>query len=90
VRIARRRGIDAKVIEAILAGRIDDWPAPILALVRAVDALVTTQDLDDARWDALREHYDERRIIEVCLLVGHYEMLATTITALRVERDFTD
>ena len=33
----------------------------------------------------LRCHLDEREAIELCLLAGHYEMLATTIKALRIQ-----
>ena len=38
-------------------------------------------------WAALRAHLDDRELIELVLLVGHYEMLATTITTLRIEPD---
>ena len=44
-------------------------------------------DLDDATWAALRAHLDEREAIELCMLVGHYEMLATTIATLRIQTD---
>jgi alkylhydroperoxidase family enzyme len=56
-------------------------------LLRAVEALHTTGDLDDATWDAVRAHLDEAQCIELCMLVGHYEMLATTIAALRIQPD---
>lgn len=46
-----------------------------------------TRDLDDDTWAALAEHYDERRLIEIILLVNQYEGLAATITALRIQRD---
>lgn len=57
------------------------------ALLQAADALVRDRDLDDAAWSALRDHLDEREAIELCLLVGHYDMLATTIAALRIQPD---
>jgi alkylhydroperoxidase family enzyme len=44
-------------------------------------------DLDDATWSELRRHLDEREAIELCLLAGHYEMLATAIAALRIQPD---
>jgi hypothetical protein len=28
------------------------------------------------------------RLIELCMLIGHYEMLAMTLNSLRVEPDF--
>ena len=47
----------------------------------------TTRDLTDATWSELRAAYDERTVIEILLLVGHYDMLATTLTTLRLEPD---
>jgi hypothetical protein len=35
----------------------------------------------------VRAHLDEGQTIEFLLLVGHYEMLATTINTLRIESD---
>lgn len=45
------------------------------------------QDLTDETWDDLRLDLDEREAIELVLLVGHCEMLATAITALRIPPD---
>jgi len=38
-------------------------------------------------WEALRRHLDERLALEFLLLVGHYEMLATTLNTLRLRPD---
>ncbi|HEX6419745.1 MAG TPA: carboxymuconolactone decarboxylase family protein [Acidimicrobiales bacterium] len=57
------------------------------AMLRAADVLVAERDLDDATWALLRRHLDEREAIELCLLVGHYDMLATAIAALRIQPD---
>ncbi len=46
-----------------------------------------SRDLDDALWSELRAELDEREAIELVMLVGHYAMLATTLTTLRVEPD---
>jgi hypothetical protein len=35
----------------------------------------------------LRDHVDEQAAIELVLLATHYEMLATTIAALRIPDD---
>jgi hypothetical protein len=45
------------------------------------------RDLDGETWSALRSHLDEPEAIELCQLVGHYEMLATTLRVLRVAPD---
>ena len=36
-------------------------------------------------WRSLSSHLDDRRLIELCMLVGHYEMLAMTITSLGIQ-----
>jgi alkylhydroperoxidase family enzyme len=56
-------------------------------LLRAADALLRERTLDDATWRALTPHFDEGELVEICLLVGHYDMLATTVAALRIEPD---
>ena len=43
--------------------------------------------LSDATWDELRPLYSDRELIELCMLVGHYEMLAMTLNTLRVQPD---
>ncbi|MGH3414398.1 MAG: carboxymuconolactone decarboxylase family protein, partial [Marmoricola sp.] len=56
-------------------------------LLRAVDELLETRDLGDGTWAELAAELDPRRAIELLLLVGHYDMLATTLTTLRVPPD---
>lgn len=88
-RIGRRCGIGPEVLERVFAGpAADGWSEAHRSLLAAVDALVARHDLDDAEWAALSRHYSEPQRIELCMLVGHYELLATTIKTLRVARDF--
>jgi AhpD family alkylhydroperoxidase len=88
VRIGRRCGVGPEVLERCLLGpAAPGWTDRHAALLAAVDALIASKDLDDATWSRLSLHYSEPQRIELCLLVGHYDMLATTIAALRIERD---
>lgn len=57
--------------------------------MRVTEQLIVTKDLDDATWAELRTAYDERTSIELLLLIGHYDMLATTLTTLRLDPDPT-
>jgi AhpD family alkylhydroperoxidase len=87
-RLGRRAGLDKVELERVAEGPgAEGWPARERALLAAVDGLHHDGDLDDATWSTLRDHLGEREAIELCMLVGHYEMLATTITALRIEPD---
>lgn len=65
----------------------EGWSDEDRILLRAADELLETRDISDATWTTLRASYDERRIIELLLLVGHYDMLATTLATLRLEPD---
>lgn len=87
--LARRAGLDEAAVERVLAEgpAAHAWTPRQRAILAAVDALHRDRDMDDATWAELRRHLDDRQAIELCQLVGHYEMLATTIRALRIEPD---
>ncbi|MFC7303436.1 carboxymuconolactone decarboxylase family protein [Streptomyces monticola] len=87
-RIGRRAGVTRADLDRIV-GSLDDpaWSAREQAILAATDMLHERQDLDDATWRRLRTHLDEAAAIELLLLAGHYQMLATTITALRLKPD---
>ncbi|MGV9665708.1 carboxymuconolactone decarboxylase family protein [Nocardia niigatensis] len=88
IRLGRRAGVTADILDRLREGpAAAGWSAKERALLTAVDQLVTTRDLDDATWQSLAEHYDERRLIEIVLLTNQYEGLASTITALRIQTD---
>ncbi|MEZ5311034.1 MAG: hypothetical protein R2735_10685 [Microthrixaceae bacterium] len=57
------------------------------AILATVDALVARQNLTDEEWDHVAAHLDDRQIIELVLLVGHYEMLATFLNTLQISPD---
>ena len=88
IRLGRKAGLDDTDLERVAAGsEADGWRPRERALLAAVEMLHDRGDLDDAAWSELRRHLNEREAIELCMLAGHYEMLATTIAALRIEPD---
>ena len=88
VRIGRRFGIGALELAQLAESPSSPyWPPAQRALLSAVAALVQTRDIDDATWLSLEPHYTPRQLIELCLLVGQYDGLATTIRALRIQPD---
>jgi AhpD family alkylhydroperoxidase len=87
-RLARRAGLSAAEVDRIADGPdAPGWTARQTMLLRTVDELHERRDLSDTSWAAVREHLDERAAIELVLLAGHYEMLATALTTLRVPPD---
>ncbi|MFL6061457.1 MAG: carboxymuconolactone decarboxylase family protein [Marmoricola sp.] len=88
VRLGRRAGVTAADVERIRAGSgADGWQGHEALLMRVAEELLATRDLTDATWAELRAAYDERTCIELLLLVGHYDMLATTLMTLRLSPD---
>ncbi|MFD4292207.1 carboxymuconolactone decarboxylase family protein [Rhodococcus sp. NPDC058505] len=88
IRLGRRAGVTAELLARVLVGPdADGWSARHRAMLVAVDELVATRNIADNAWAALAEHLDDRGMIEFVLLVGQYDMLATTIDTLRIERD---
>lgn len=89
VRLGRRAGLHDADLHRVGEGpRAGGWSERERAILTAVDelhGLPMDGEMDDATWTALRGHLDERGLIELCLLVGHYEMLATTIAALGIQ-----
>lgn len=86
--LGRRAGLtDAELLRVAEGPEAAGWSVREAVLLRTVDLLHHERDLDDAAWSALREHLDERTSLELLLLAGHYEMLATTLITLRVQPD---
>jgi AhpD family alkylhydroperoxidase len=87
-RIGRRAGLTAEEIARVTDGsHAPGWSERERLLLTVVDDLHRTRDLSDRTWAALSKELDERTRIELLMLVGHYEMLATTLHVLRVEPD---
>jgi len=87
-RLGRRAGLSDAEIDRVTRGpEADAWSAGERLLLEATDELHAHADLSDATWARLRAAYDERRCIELVMLVGHYQMLATTLITLRVSPD---
>ncbi|MCW6007882.1 carboxymuconolactone decarboxylase family protein [Micromonospora sp. CPCC 205371] len=88
VRLGRRAGLTDEQIERAGAGPdAPGWTDHQRALLRAVDEFTVDRTIGAATWAALSAAYDEAQLIELCLLIGHYEMLAGTLNALGVEPD---
>jgi AhpD family alkylhydroperoxidase len=63
------------------------WSGRDATLLAATDRLVADRDLDDACWLRLRAELSEVECVEFCMLVTHYDLLATVLTTLRVPPD---
>ena len=88
VRLGKRAGVTAADVERIKTGSTaEGWQGHEQLLMRTAEELIGTKDLTDASWAEVRAAYDERTAIELLLLIGHYDMLATTLMTLRLSPD---
>ena len=88
VALGKRAGVSTTDVERVVAGpSAAGWSERERTLLTAVDELHHQRDLDDPTWRALRAELSEPQAIELVLLVGHYEMLATAIGTLRIQPD---
>ena len=87
-RIGRAAGLTAEEIERVRSGPdAEGWTRRQTLLLRAADEIHDDGEIGDGLWPELAGEFDEERLIELCLLIGHYEMLAATLKSLRVQRD---
>jgi alkylhydroperoxidase family enzyme len=87
-RLGRRAGLTSAEVDRVADGPdAEGWGPRERLLLRVTDELHAEQDLSDATWAELRAALGERECIELVMLVGHYTMLATTLTTLRVRPD---
>ncbi len=88
VRIAERLGITRAEIVRVAGGPdAEGWTAEEVALLRGADELHEHSKISAETWERLAEHHDDRGLIEITMLVGHYHMVAYALNSLEVELD---
>ena len=86
VAICTDLGIKREAMERVLVGpSADGWSLLESLLLRATDELHSERQITDATWDALAVHLNEQQLIELCFLVGQYEMLAMFLRTAGVQ-----
>lgn len=87
-RIAVGAGVSADEISRVIDGsEAPGWSTSDAALLRGADEMHGESKISDATWSALSEHYDEHQMIEICMVVGQYHLVAFTLNSLGVERE---
>ena len=85
-RLGKRAGLSGEEIERVRSGPgAPGWSERQALLLRAADELHADGRIGDELWALLAAQLDEVRLIELCMLIGHYEMLAMTLNSLAVE-----
>lgn len=85
-RIGARAGLSEEEVSRVRIGPdAPGWSERQEALLRAADEMHNKGRIEDELWGRLAAHLDEVRLIELCMLIGHYEMLAMTLNTLQVQ-----
>jgi 4-carboxymuconolactone decarboxylase len=89
VRIGLDAGLTDDEIDRLAADppRDDDWSDDDRALLRAADELHADATISDTTWQALARRLDHQQLIEVCMIVGQYHLVAFTLNALGIETE---
>jgi AhpD family alkylhydroperoxidase len=85
-RIGQRAGLSAEEVERVRQGpEAPGWSLRQQHLLRAADEMHAEGRIGDEVWAVLAAELDDDLMIELCLLIGHYEMLAMTLNSLEVQ-----
>jgi alkylhydroperoxidase family enzyme len=86
--IAQLAGLGADDVARVREGDgAEGWSDRQAVLLRAADELYADRLISDETWAELRPLLSDAELIEVCMLVGHYGMLAGTLNSLEVPLD---
>jgi AhpD family alkylhydroperoxidase len=87
-RLALTAGLSAADVLRVREGPdAAGWSERQRLLLSAADELLGQRTLSASAWSALRPLLSDAQLIELCMLVGHYEMLAMTLNSLGVAPD---
>lgn len=85
-RLGQKAGLSAEEVARVREGAdAPGWSQRQRLLLRAADEMHAEGRIGDELWAGLAAELDEMRLIELCMLIGHYEMLAMTLNTLGVE-----
>lgn len=86
VPLGLRAGLRPEEVAAAASGPLAaDLSEHQRLLVAITDELLSQRALSEETWRAARQTLTEREVIEMCLLVGHYQGLASAIGGLGIQ-----
>lgn len=83
--LATRAGLGPQDVARVADGPGAGWGRRRQLILQATDELHDRRVITDGTWQALGGELTERQLVELCFLVGHYEMLAMVLNSLGVE-----
>ncbi len=91
VEIGRAAGLTDVEIARVAAGPLaEGWSPEDADLLRAADELHGSSRISSSTWAALAKRWDDQQLIELCMVVGQYHLVAFTLNSLGVEPESED
>ena len=88
VPIGRAAGLTDEEIGRIPSGAAaHGWSELDRTILTATDELHTDACVGDASWARLSEEYDEKQLIELVMVVGHYHLVSFALNSFGVQRE---
>lgn len=88
VDIGIRAGVTTEDIMRIPQGpTAPGWEPRLQALMKACDEFHVERMIAEDTWQTLEQHFSARLLIEVMMLIGHYEMLAGVLNSSGLQLD---
>ena len=90
--MAKELGISDAEIQSLASSHASRWDERLSAFVKGVDELIDDKRLSDQTWGRLSKHLTPDQMVEFCMLVGHYIMVAISInsTGVKLEPGYLD
>lgn len=86
VAIGRQAGLADDEITRVTEGPgATGWAPAEAALLQAADELHDHDRIDDATWSELATTYTPAQLVEICMVVGQYHLVAFTLNSLGVQ-----
>lgn len=82
---ARGQGVPESTITAIREGHSNGVPADDAAIIDFTRALLQRHRVTDQQFQALRQRFGEKQLIELTSTIGYYTMLAMTVNTCELE-----
>lgn len=84
--MAQEAGVSRQEIERVPLGPdAPGWSPDDRALLQAADELHADARISDDTWAALVGNHNEAQLIEICMLVGQYHLVAFALNSLGVQ-----
>ena len=82
VNIAKKDGVDARILQAVLAGNPEALPEDLADVYRFTEAVVTASGEEDGLRERMRQRFGEEGLIELALAIAVCRVFPTTKRAL--------